>query len=73
MKIIERVFNAETNETLDIERELSVEELLQYERDEERAQKIISEQNEMMAKRHSALAKLAALGLNEDDLQALGL
>lgn len=65
------IHNVETDEV--IEREMNAEELKQYEADQaeiaakKTAQKIVDE------KKAEAEAKLAALGLNADDLKALGL
>lgn len=63
--------NAETGET--IVREATLEELAQWEKDKVifAAEKQVFEANK--AKREAALAKLAALGLEPDDLKALGL
>ncbi|MEK9826578.1 MAG: hypothetical protein VW395_09945 [Methylotenera sp.] len=73
MKIIERIVNTETNETIDIEREMTAQELAE----KEAAQNFFSEQAqaeaEAAAKKTAAEAKLAALGLTADDLKALGL
>ena len=73
MKIIERIFDASTGETTDIERDMTAAELDYYEANkaisEAKAQKLA----DANAKREAALAKLEALGLDEDDLKALGL
>jgi hypothetical protein len=64
-----------TNETT--VREMSEEEKLQRESDfaayEKDLQKRKAEEAAALAKREAALAKLAALGLEPDDLKALGL
>ena len=73
MKIIERIFDASTGETTDIERDMSAAELANYEAAQQRAEAQAKIDAEAEAKRSAALAKLEALGLDEDDLQALGL
>ena len=64
------IFNATTGE--EIIREMNDNELAQWETEkaenEAKTQAVI----EAQAKRQEALAKLEALGLNEDDLRALG-
>jgi hypothetical protein len=73
MKIIERIVNTETGETVDIERQLSSQELA--ERKESEA-KFAAQEAEAEAKAQAkaeAEGKLAALGLTTDDLRALGL
>lgn len=65
------IHNAQTGEIL--EREMTQEETSQWEADQAKAQQHIQAEAEAQAKRESALAKLQALGLNEDDLKALGL
>ena len=66
-----QIINTETGEV--IEREMNDEELAQLALDkaesEARAQAIA----EAQAKREAAISKLAALGLEPDDLKALGL
>ena len=66
-----KIHNAETDEV--IEREMNAEELLAYEKN---MASIAAEKQaiaEAEAKRSAALTKLEALGLDEDDLKALGL
>jgi hypothetical protein len=73
MKIIERTFNAETGETVDIERDETVNEKKAREKAEA---DFIVEQAKAEAKaqaKATAEAKLAALGLTTEDLKALGL
>jgi hypothetical protein len=70
-----QIINCETGEI--IERELNEEELAQQEKDTETGIAIQSELDalraESEAKKATAEAKLAALGLTSDDLKALGL
>ena len=70
-----KIIDCETGEI--IERELNEEELAQQEEDTETGIAIQSELDalraESEAKKATAEAKLAALGLNSDDLAALGL
>jgi hypothetical protein len=73
MKTIERIYDATTGETIDIERDMTSQELADYEAAVAKAQARIAADNEKAAKREAALAKLAALGLEPDDLKALGL
>ena len=70
MAPIIKIVNAETGE--EIEREMNAEELAQLEKD--RLDSAVDKQMtiEAEAKRQAALAKLAALGLEPDDLKALG-
>ena len=73
MKITERTHNAETNEIIDIERELSVEELASWKSDMAKVEEQIKAAAKAEADKAAAQAKLAALGLTTDDLKALGL
>ena len=73
MKIIERIFNADTGETIDVERIMTAQEIADYEASQIRLQQKAQELAETEAKRAAAEAKLAALGLTADDLKALGL
>lgn len=66
-----RIHNVETNEVID--REMNEEEYTQYLKDVESSQLQIQAKAEAEAKRQAALDKLAALGLEPDDLKALGL
>ena len=70
-----KIHNATTNEV--IEREMNDEELKQYKNDEalekERIELQAISEAEKAAKKAAAEAKLAALGLDADDLKALGL
>ena len=69
------IHNAETNEV--IAREMTIEEKAQYDKDqaESKARKELQAElkAEAVAKKAAAEAKLAALGLDADDLKALGL
>lgn len=56
-----------------IERDMTAEELAQVSLDIEKAQAFQAKLEAEEAKRFTALAKLAALGLTADDLKALGL
>ena len=73
MKIIDRIFNAENNETVDIERDATAEEIAEVEKAQAEATARAQAIAEAEAKRAGALAKLETLGLNKDDLKALGL
>jgi hypothetical protein len=66
--MIKSIFDVETGEYLEVE--LTVEEIAAREAKQER---INAAKAAILAKRESALAKLAALGLEEDDLRVLGL
>lgn len=69
------IHNAETNEV--IEREMTIAEKTQWDKDqaESKARKELQTQlkAEAAEKKAAAEAKLAALGLDADDLKALGL
>ena len=73
MKIIERIYNAETGETLDIERDANAQEIKENQEAKIRIETILKLEAEAQIKRQNALSKLEALGLDEDDLKALGL
>ncbi len=73
MKIIERIYDASTGETNDIERNMDAQELKDYEASIERAEVQAKLLQENLVKKAAAQAKLAALGLTTDDLKALGL
>ena len=66
--MIKSIFDVETGEYLEVE--LSAEEIAAREAKQEL---IDAAKAAIVAKRESALAKLAALGLEEDDLRVLGL
>lgn len=73
MKIIEKIVNVQTGEEKIIEREETEQEKLYRQELENKAnlaKQALAVEN---AKRSAALAKLEALGLDEDDLKALGL
>ena len=69
--MIKLIHNVETGEI--VEREMNAEELAQWETDKAKAKAEAQVKAEAVAKRAAALAKLEALGLDEDDLKALGL
>ena len=73
MKTIERIFDATTGETTDIERDMTADEVRQHQEFVKRLEAEELERAEAEAKREAALSKLAALGLTADDLKALGL
>ena len=73
MKTIERIFDATTGETTDIERDMTADEVRQHQEFVKRLEAEELERAEAQAKRSAALAKLEALGLDEDDLKAIGL
>jgi hypothetical protein len=73
MKIIERIYDASTGETNDIERNMDAQELKEYEAAIERAEVQAKLLQENLVKKAAAEAKLVALGLDLDDLRALGL
>ena len=66
-----QVHNATTGEI--IKREMNAAELIQYEADVAETQAKAQAQATKAAEKAAATAKLAALGLTEDDLKALGL
>jgi hypothetical protein len=70
-ELLIKIVNAQTGE--EIERPMNENELAQFELDKIEAQIKAQTAIEAEAKRQTALAKLAALGLEEDDLKALGL
>ena len=67
----EKIVNLETGE--EIWRDYTPEEIAEIEKAQAEAQARAEAQAQAEAKRQTALAKLAALGLEEDDLKALGL
>ena len=73
MKIIERTHNLETGEIVDVERDETPAEISKREAFEAELAAKAQAEAEGQAKRSVALAKLEALGLEEDDLKALGL
>lgn len=70
-KPIIKIVNAETQEV--IEREMTVDELAQWNLDKVETEARVQAQTEIMAKKSAAEAKLTALGLTIDDLKALGI
>ena len=73
MKIIERIFNIETGETLDIERDETIQEKNEREIAEAKSKAQQIEADTKATAKAAAEGKLAALGLTTDDLRALGL
>ncbi len=66
-----KIHNAETGQI--VERDMTADELAQWEADKAEAQKIQEAKTQALSKKAIAEDKLAALGLNTDDLKALGL
>ena len=66
-----RIHNIETNEIVD--REMNDAEFKQYELDQAQGLQRIAEAEAKAQAKEAAQAKLAALGLTVEDLQALGL
>lgn len=66
-----KIHNAETGEI--IERDMTADELAQWEADKAEAQQIQEAKAQALSKKTAAEAKLAGLGLDTDDLKALGL
>jgi membrane protein involved in colicin uptake len=66
-----KIHNAATGE--EIEREMNAKELEQWEKDQASAAAQAQAKAEAAAKKAAAEAKLALLGLDADDLRALGL
>lgn len=73
MKIIERIFDANTGQTTDIEREMTQQEIAEHEAAIAKAAAKAQAEAEAAAKKAAAEAKFAALGLNSEDLKAIGL
>jgi hypothetical protein len=73
MKITERIYDATTGETKDIERDLTADEVAFYETAKVQAAERQAKAEQELASKAAAEAKLAALGLTSDDLKALGL
>lgn len=71
MTYIERIINLETGETT--ERPYTAEEIADVEARQTKAQDEVQAEATKAAAKVAATAKLAALGLTEDDLKALGL
>jgi hypothetical protein len=73
MKTKERIFDSTTGETVDIERDMTADEIAEFEANKAKA---IAKKDELAlaeVKREAAEAKLAAFGLTAEDLKALGL
>ena len=64
-----RIHNTETNEVID--REMTAAEFTAYKAEQKEAEAIATEKAAVQAARSSALAKLAALGLSEDEVNGL--
>jgi hypothetical protein len=73
MKIVERIFDVTTGETIDLERDMTPEEILEHEKNQTEKDAWLKIEKENQMKREAAQAKLTALGLTADDLKALGL
>ena len=73
MIFIEKEFNAATGIETITERNATAEEIADFETAQAEAADRAEAQAQAEAKRQVALAKLAVLGLEEDDLKALGL
>jgi len=73
MKIIEKIFDAQTGEERITERDATSAEIAEVEAAQAEAQARAEAQAQAEANRQAAVAKLATLGLEEDDLKALGL
>ena len=73
MKITERIFDATTGETKDVEKTLTGIELAEYELGIQLAKEAATKQVQVEAAKQAVETKLAALGLTADDLKALGL
>ena len=67
----EKIFNAETGE--ETFRDYTAEEIEKVKHFQAKAQEEAKIEAQAQAKRQTALAKLVALGLEEDDLKAIGL
>lgn len=65
----EKIYDAQTNET--IWRDYTPEEIAKVEKAQAEAQARVAEVQKREATRQSALAKLAALGLTEEEIAAL--
>ena len=73
MKTKERIFDAITGETVEIQRDMTADEIAELEENKTKALARKEELALAQAKREAAEAKLSALGLDADDLKALGL
>jgi len=73
MKITERIFDATTGETTDVERDLTAAEVKEIQALEAESTKRQAAIEAAAAARAAAEAKLATLGLTTEDLKALGL
>ena len=70
-KPIIKLVNAETGE--EIEREMNAEEFAQWQADKAEAQAKAEAESQAASAKATAETKLAALGIDADDLKALGL
>jgi hypothetical protein len=73
MKTKERIFDFTTGETVDIERDMTADEIAELEANRTKTLARKEELALAQVKRETAEAKLAALGLTAEDLKALGL
>lgn len=73
MKIIERIYDASTGETKDIERTATAMEISEAQTAMALAEEKENILTELLSKRENALAKLKELGLTADDVKALGI
>lgn len=71
MKITERIFDAETGLTIDNDREATAEELAQVEFAKATNKSALEAQAQKTAIKAAAEAKLAALGLTQEEIAAL--
>jgi predicted TPR repeat methyltransferase len=71
MTYIERIVNADTNEV--IEKPYTKEQVAEVDAAKKKWQEMQATEAAKAAEKAAATAKLAALGLTEDDLKALGL
>jgi len=68
--VMVKVHDVQTGEI--VEREMNAQELAQYDKEQAEAQASAIKQAEAKAAKEAALAKLAALGLDLEDLKSLG-
>lgn len=73
MKLTEKILDIVTGEECFVEREATPSELAEIAEAKAKAEEIAKLEAEAATKRVAAEAKLAALGLDTDDLKALGL
>jgi hypothetical protein len=68
MKIIERIYNAETNETIDIEREMTAAEIAYHQKVQEELQKEEEKKQQLQTEKSALLQKL---GITEQEAKLL--